>query len=279
MNLKQPLLLLHGICSNANVFRPSVGPGLEKLLSPEFSVFLGTLTSGAIPPGRKGWDFDYHLFNDIPRIWQEACRSFGQQPAVLGYSMGGMLAAAAQALGLIDAPRLMFLGSPLDFPAIPFYPPIMNLVLAIAAKIGLRRIPIRLAARILLIVFGFQKRNSGKNDLQIFRVLARKAAVDVPTETLAQAVRWVNTRMFCDSSGKRNYLSELKSIKVPVIFVAGEADRIAPPRSLKVGYEIVSSVHRHFVLIPGATHFELIAGPHLYETAKIAISWFKAGMF
>jgi pimeloyl-ACP methyl ester carboxylesterase len=283
---------LHGICSTGRVFRGVGGRGLFQLLSRDFRPFVGELTVGrpgvglarettlASGPGGAscppGFDFDRHLSHDLPRIWREFQQFAPEGGLVLGYSMGGMLAAAAQACGIFKARRLMLLGSPFTFPGVPFFPALMRFVLRCSGPLGLRRIPIRLAARLLYWYFSYVRREPKNPNLDIFHSLGRTAAADVSRATLAQAVRWVESGRWLNADGTHEYLDDLHKITVPTLLVAGEKDRIAPEVAVLAGYHAISSPHKHFVTIPQARHIDLVAGPCLPQVWKLARSWFAA---
>lgn len=264
-----PLLLLHGICSRETVFtRPARG-SLGRLLSTDFRLLLGRLRSGRGGP----WDFDTHLEQDLAEIWAGACAEFGRPPAVLGYSMGGMLALVAQARGVFQAPALILVATPVVFPAIPFYPALMRTALTLARHLGWRRIPTRLVARIL--VWFFAGGNPARIDpgLRLFHAFIRGAGVDVPTATLAEATAWVETGRFVDRTGRRDYLEELGRISSPCLFLAGADDRIAPPESVRKGFDAVSSKDRTFGVLPGANHLSLANGEPAAEVARRVQAW------
>jgi len=271
---KPPVLLLHGICSDAAVFRPVIGPGLARLLSANFTPIPGSLRTGRPVPGRPGWDFDDHLFEDVPRLFAEAERQAGEPPCVLGYSMGGMLALTAQALGLIRAPRLIILGSPFIFPAIPFYPALMRRTLVFADRVGLRMIPIRLLGKLLFLEVLLFERRLPADELRLFHALVQKTAVDIPVETLRQAVGWVTAGRLLDRSGTRDYFFDLHKVTVPTRFIVGGDDRIAPFDAVRPAYERISSRFKDLVVLPHLSHFGLVGPVGLPQVVSLVESWF-----
>ncbi|MBF0407891.1 MAG: alpha/beta fold hydrolase [Candidatus Riflebacteria bacterium] len=283
--IQKKVLLLHGMCSSSNVFGPSKGPGLIKLLSPDFDLFSGKLRVYETCPNSPALDFDEILEVDIPEIWIKARQYFAgnihgkqsseENPAVLGYSMGGILALLATARGIIKPSRLMILGSPFTFMNMPFYPAIMKTALKIAEVFPLKRIPVRLGGRILFWYLFYFSRTRRKNAMLVFHALLRAAGSDIPIETLSQAYKWIQKGFICNRTGCMNYLEELSAVNIPVMFVAGERDIIASPASVKAGYERISSSQKEFIVIPDTSHLELVAGDKLYETAKIANRWFS----
>jgi len=146
----------------------------------------------------------------------------------------------------------------------------------VAERVNLKRIPIRLGARLLYFYFLYKVRETRNRNLDLFHLLARRAGVDIPVETLKQAYLWVTTKRFCDRTGTWDYLEELSAIAIPVLFAAGERDRIAPPGAVEPGYNRVASSDRRFVTIPGITHLDFVGGDGLLKTAEIARNWFAA---
>ena len=242
---------------------------LGNVLASRFRVLLGRLRFGR--PGC--WNFDSHLNKDLPVIWAEACAAAGKPPAVLGYSMGGMLALIAQARGIFKATSLILLATPVVFQRVPFYPLLMRTVLNFVGPLGLRRIPLRFAARLLVWFFAGGHPSRIDSGLRLFHALARTAGVDVPVATLAQAAAWVELGRFVDGSGKNDYLGELKKVTVPALFLAGSCDRIAPLSSVKPGFDSVSSTKRELVEIPAGTHLSLANGFPAVAVARRVSEW------
>lgn len=233
----------------------------------------GAVEASLPPCPPSEWDFDTYLAEDLPAIWAEACAAAGQPPIVLGYSMGGMLALLAQARGLIAAPALVLVATPLVFPAIPFYPPLMRRVFTLARRIGLPRIPTRFLGRLLIWLFASGRPSRIGPDLRLFHAQIRAAGVDVPPALLGQATAWVETGRLCDRTGTHDYLDELANVTVPTLFIAGGNDRIAPPAVVRRGFEAVASRHRECLVIPDGNHLTLANGPLAAEVAASVTRW------
>lgn len=265
--------MLHGICNNSELF--SVSDGLGKYLYEHFSIYP---VSYPIEMHRnQPWDFDFHLENDMPVIWERICRETGEKPYVFGYSMGGMLAMAAQATGVIDAPALVTAGSPFSFGMIPLYPPLMRTWVRIAAFTGYRTVPIKLLGRILCSLMTASVPSSSAFDLNLFRHLIKTACVNVPVETFLQALTWAKTRRFSDRTGKIDYLQKFPAITAPVCLIYGSCDRIAPAHTVEAGYHKVNAKNRALVKIPDGTHLNMTVGKNARLIAAVTGAWCKKG--
>ncbi len=269
MEKKPPLLLLHGICNNSNLF--SIPDGLGHHLSKYFNLFPFNypITSHRNAP----WDFDFHLHHDMPAIWQMACREAGHKPFVLGYSMGGMLSMAAQAAGIIDAPAVITAASPFKYGLIPLYPPLLRTWVRISALTGYRTVPIKVLGRVLCACLTTATPVTNRNrlaDLNLFRYLIKTVAVNVPVETFLQTLTWLKKRKFTDRTGELDYLQTFHKITTPVCMIYGTHDLIAPKEAVQAGYDAVSSVKKLIISIADGTHLNMTAGHRARAIASIA---------
>lgn len=269
--MKKPaLLLLHGICNNANLFAIP-GHGLGHYLSEHFNIFPVNYPIEAHHD--KPWDFDFHLHQDMPVIWQQVCRDAGEKPFVFGYSMGGMLAMAARALGVIDPPAIVAAASPFTFSMIPLYPPLMRTCVRLSTLTGYRTVPIKLLGRILCAVMAASAPCQAMFDLNLFRYLIKTSTVNVPVETILQTLLWTKTRKFTDRTGQNDYLKHFSEITTPACLIYGNKDRIAPENTVEVGYHAISSRYKALVKIPGGTHMNMTAGANARKISDITHAW------
>lgn len=268
--MKKPaLLLLHGICNNANLFAAPYGLG--HYLSEYFTIYP---VSYPIEAHRNSpWDFDFHLQHDMPVIWRQICRETGEKPYVFGYSMGGMLAMAAQATGVIDAPGVITAASPFTFAMIPLYPPLMRTWVRISSLTGYRTVPIRLLGRVLVALMAATVPGGSAFDLNLFRHLIKTACVNVPVETFLQALTWAKYRKFSDRTGQIDYLNRFSEISTPVCLIYGSDDRVAPRETVEAGFHAVSSKVKAVVGIQGGTHMNMTAGGNARKIAAITDAW------
>ena len=277
---RPPLLLLPGICCRGNVFGTHRGRGLAWHLEEYFQVTACDLRHPDSPAG--GFDFDSHLYEDLPRLVTEATEQTGVAPWLFGHSMGAQLALAASALDLVKIRGIIALAPPCTMGEIRFYPPLMRAALTLGSFLGMKRVPVRLGARILF--WWFSQRRAGRpsgagswrglpRDLLLFHVMSRRSGFDVPLETLAQATRWVSEGVWCDRSGTRSYLEVLKNLRVPTLFIAGSKDYIASLEAVQTGYDRAGCADKLLVTIPGATHIGLLGTPFVAKVATATKDW------
>lgn len=276
MAVRPALLLLHGICNNRNLF--AFPGGLGEHLSQYFDIYPCDYPVSA--NRNAPWDFDFHLEHDLPQIWQTVCREAGCRPFVFGYSMGGMLAMAAQAAGVIDAPGIVTAASPFTYGMIPLYPPLLRTWVKISALTGYRTIPVRLYARLLCTFFFATVPVSNRrriDELNLFRFLVRTTAVNVPVETFLQTLMWIKKRRFTDRTGEKDYLDTFKQIETPVCLIYGTHDLIAPEPTVRAGYNQVASQNKMIVSISDGNHMNMTAGAKAAEICALAAAWCVAG--
>jgi pimeloyl-ACP methyl ester carboxylesterase len=272
------LLLLPGIANRSTVFcLPPENP-LAELLARTHTVLLGDFRSGAPTAACPDWDFDSYVWEDLPIIWQQALAlTGGNPPTILGYSLGGMAALVGQAMNLLAAPRLIALGSPFLFRNLPMYPELMRATLRGAEWLGWRRIPICWLGRLLVLFLDLHAGSSAERlRLRRFRRLIDGVAMDLPRAMLSQACSWMARGQVVDRAGAVDYRDVLRNISVPVLFLAGEKDRIAPAEAVEAGRVAIDPLalrQTALHVIPGADHITLGCGPERFKTAAAVLQW------
>ena len=266
---KPPLLLLHGICNNSNLF--SIPHGLGVHLSRHFDLFPYNFPISRHQ--KEAWDFDFHLQKDMPAIWKSVCSEAGCKPFIFGYSMGGMLAMTAQATGVTDAPALISVASPFKFYNLPLYPPLMRTFVKFSTITGYRTVPIKITGRILCSLFAATNPPEKIHDTNLFRFLIKNTTVNVPVETFLQVLMWIKKRKLTNRNGKIHYLDLFKNIQAPACMIYGTNDRIAPEKLVQPGYEALGSPRKLMAAISNGTHMNMTTGSKAAEIAEIAASW------
>lgn len=85
---------------------------------------------------------------------------------------------------------------------------------------------------------------------------------------IRQFTHWIARGCFTSDDGKTDYLAAMKDIRVPSLFIAGNADKLAPPEAVRAGFRAVSRKERAFVVFSGKNggvdwgHLDLTMGKH-----------------
>ncbi len=195
---------------------------------------------------------------------------------MLGYSMGGMLAMAAQATGVIDAAAIITVGSPFSFYEIPTYPPLMRIFVKFNRLTGYRTVPTRLLGRMLCAIFTATRPQEMQSDLNLFRYHVKNSTINVPVETFIQVLMWISKRSLTDRTGKIDYVEQFKNIKAPVCMIYGTQDRIAPKKLVESGYQAMATNKKLLVSVSDGTHLNMTSGRQAQKIAKIAAAWSNA---
>ncbi len=255
---KPPLLLIPGICNRKALFYLPEGNALADYLSQYFELY--PIEFPLRENIGKHWDFDFHLKEELPGIWEEVCKKAGQTPYVLGYSMGGMVAMTAQALGIIDSPGLVAVASPFKFLNIPLYPTLIRYYLKFAGSIGFNVVPVSVAGRILSSLFNLTKDPARQRQIAIFRLYVTRASRTVPVETFMQVMQWIRYGDLRDRTGRTCYVNELKKIDSPTFFICGRKDLVALPSAVRAGYDASGAQKKRFMIIENGNHMNLAYG-------------------
>ena len=81
---------------------------------------------------------------------------------------------------------------------------------------------------------------------------------------LAQFLKWARTDVFVSEDGKVDYRGGLASAKQPALFIAGERDLLAPPESVRPGFELWGG-EKEFIEAKSYGHSDLIFGRNAPE--------------
>jgi pimeloyl-ACP methyl ester carboxylesterase len=82
----------------------------------------------------------------------------------------------------------------------------------------------------------------------------------------------VENDQFRSIDHRRDYRKSMERITTPMLFIAGNKDRIAPPPSVKDAHDVVASADKKFVIASRGHgfkanygHFDLVLGKHSAE--------------
>jgi pimeloyl-ACP methyl ester carboxylesterase len=233
-----PVLLVHGIANN----RMSLDFGLERwslsahLAQAGFDCFAldlrgHGLSRRARPGAARGWTFDDYVRLDVPAAL-DAVRAATGAPAVLwvGHSQGGLIGLVAAELYPERVRAVVPIASPVFFPLEDKLTLAVRLGFAFTGRFN------RFLARCLAPFSGYYHppvsevaingRNVTRPVLQ--RVLAN-VVENISSGVIAQFMKWIVSDTFASVDGAVDYRGALPLCRQPALFVAGDADRIAPP--------------------------------------------------
>ncbi len=232
-----PVLLVHGMAAN----RAALDFGIERwslaahLAEAGFECFALDLRGHGASRRAEGaprtWSFDDYLRLDVPAAL-DAVRAATGVPRVLwvGHSQGGLLGMAACGAYPERMAGLVALAAPAYFG--------VQGALQLAARLGFLftgRLN-RFLARSLAPFSGYwhppvsEVAINGRNVTRpVYRRVLVNVVENVPARVLRQFGRWIATDTFASLDGAVDYRAALGRCLQPALFVAAEADRIAPP--------------------------------------------------
>lgn len=287
----EPIVLCHGL--GANAFNMDLGPAnslarhLERLGHDVWSVDLrGSGASRRRGPGVAGnFTFDTHVHRDVPAIIQLVLSATGHKGLHwAGHSMGGLLMYAY--LGTTTDTRVLSLctiASPGGFEHVGWIRR-MGLLMRFFGGLGL--IPLRTIAAACIPLYW-----SWPISLVVIdgrhcetKVIRRAMAnlVERPSRgVFRQTSLWLVAGRFLSSDGEIDYLNKIKRIRIPICFISGAADELAPPQDVRTAYDTVSSQIKELHVLDRASgsamdygHGDLVASKHApNEVYPLVSSW------
>jgi pimeloyl-ACP methyl ester carboxylesterase len=235
--LGPPVLLVHGIAAN----RAAVDFVLERwslaahLAAAGFDCFAldlrGHGASRRSPGAPRAWSFDDYLRFDVPAAFDAVRAATGASQVLwVGHSQGALLGMAACSAYADRVAGLVALAAPVYFGA--------QDPLALLARFGFfftGRLN-RFLARSLAPFSGYwhppvsEIAINGRNVTRpVYRRVLVNVVENISTGVLRQFGRWIATDTFASQDGAVDYRAALAACRQPALFVAAEADRIAPP--------------------------------------------------
>lgn len=256
----EPVVLCHGLSANSYSLDLDERTSLARHLAARgFHAFVPDLRGrpGSWPlhatlQARHAYTFEDHAYEDAPAILHAALARTGAARAFwVGHSMGGMIGYVLAARERQRLAGLVTVASPVAFE--------VENTLATLLQLGLRLpvdpIPHRLLARALACVanetfppmadIGALRCNI--DPLTLRRAMVN-AIVDLPRALVRQFAEWAQIEKPTTDSG-RNYLAEVERVRTPLLCLSGSVDRLAPPASVRPGYELVRTNDRRYVCI------------------------------
>jgi pimeloyl-ACP methyl ester carboxylesterase len=205
---------------------------------------------------RYDWSFDEYVEKDAPAAIDTVLRATGAERVHwVGFSLGGMVGYA-----LLGDPKqaarigsAVILGAPATFGfqrKYLFSWPLRNL----------RWVRHRSLMRLLAPIGGWLKPSLFQNKENISSETVRKMMVNATANfarnEMLQYGDWVANDRFRSIDQRRDYRKDLARATAPVLLIAGNKDRLAPPPSVKDALELIGSTEKKFVIASRGQSFE-----------------------
>ncbi|MFK7998897.1 MAG: alpha/beta fold hydrolase [Polyangiales bacterium] len=277
-----PVLLVHGIAVNHRSVDALPEVSMARQLESEgHDVWLLTLRSGVperwweiLLRRRRAVRFEAMARYDLPEAIERICVLSGARAVdYVGYSMGGMLLYAALAAGALSNERVRhaaLVGSPgrVESPL-----PGIRLIARIP-RWCVPRLPLRLYGHALAFAADFMETPLHRllaNPRHLGPGFAARAMInmveDIPASLAADFARWLAGDGAVTLKTGDPVLAGLARVTIPALFIAGAADHIAPPESVRAAFEAwgrENDVAKRFVLLDAVDapygHTDLVLG-------------------
>ncbi len=259
-----PVLVVHGISSNHYCWDLDAERSVGHYLADHgFDAWLldmrGHGDAREAPGGKhlqRGWTADDYGLGDIPTAVAWIQQQTGHEKiGYVGHSLGGMVGAIYASQRGDDALwAMVVVGSPAEFtdpdPVLALtrhtfgisgatMPFILTPQLARVANAFNDSLPIDVEAYLF---------NAGNMEQEAARRMMRTVVSPLWPGEMLQFAGMIEDGQFQSGDRARDYVEAMGSITVPVLAIAGRADRVAPPDRVRGYYEAVGSEHKRFVV-------------------------------
>lgn len=268
---KYPLLLCHGL--GANRYNLDLGEkhSLARYARDEgYDTWLIDLRGNGLSEEpalgnrfKYDWTFEDYLYRDIPAAIDTIKTKTGADKIVwIGHSMGGMLLYAhAQESGDRDIACGVALASPGTFAG---YPRLMSKLSSLAGMLKIfPAIHTRAIIRFILPFIGLVKSSRfirdqftvTNVDLDEVRYAAYNTVSNVSSPLLRQFADWILNATWRSVDRQTIYSDRFNAVTVPILFVAGGGDRLAPAHVVEYAFENTSSKDKELIVASRANGY------------------------
>lgn len=258
---RRPLLLVHGIATNSRNFDLDTDNSLARWLRDRgHDVWLldlrGCGDSRHVPPGQSlsAISFDDFVEHDAPAAVARVLRSTGADAVHwIGYSMGGMIGAAAMAAGTVEAlASLTMIGSPMSFEAGPLG---LHAAWARMVSAPLGALPLRSHAQRVVPAAGRIDPpwarlaiNFANVEPSVLRTAMQVMVEDIPRDLLGQFANWIRQERGPCSRDEQYDYCVVPEGELPRLFIAGTDDRLGPVGTIaELAEQLGDRAHVHVV--------------------------------
>ena len=254
---RSPVVLIHGIFVNSRLFNLDEDQSLARYLASEgFDVWNLSLrgTGRSLNPlrgGPKSWTLDDMVDRDLSAVVRYVRKESSSSKILwLGYEMGGLLLYGhLEKKGASDSAALVTIGAPVTFNH-PLQEPLKGL-LRLEGSPALKRVFLSLNtpffARLLIPFVPKIERlfyNPENIEEEVKATLLEDALAEVNPGVLDHLLLMIKRGEFVSARGDFSYRRNLAKIQLPILFIGGEGDVLAPPEAIRVAHRAVSSKDR-----------------------------------
>jgi len=290
------VVLVHGIFVNSHFFDLDGDQSLARYLAKEgFDVWNLSLrgTGRSLNPLRGGverWTLDDIIDRDLSSVVRYVQKESGGSKVIwLGYEMGGLLLYGyLERKGSSGLAALVTIGTPVTFNH-PQQEP-MKRLLRLEESPTLKKLFLSLNSPFfarLLIPFVPKMEALFYNPENIEEEVKEKfleaALAEINPGVLDHLLMMIKRGEFVSAGGDFSYRKNLAKIQLPVLFIGGEGDVLAPPEAIRLVHQSVSSTDRTLRIFGPRTkdsttygHIDLILGKRaIHEVFPVIGRWLK----
>lgn len=298
---RRPLLLVHGIVTNVRNLDYDAKHSLARAMAARgidtWAISLrgtGGSSRASLIGGDKSydWDFDSYCTQDLPAaIALVTAKTGSPQVDFAGHSMGGMILYCLLARGGPPAEAIgaaATLGSPLGFRWGARFTAVAKATVAAAARLPVVKLdaPTLLALPLLSWapeLAGLILYNQRNLDPAVWSGFLAVGVEDESPLLMAQFSRFLESDRFTSRDGALDYEALLRTVKTPVLVVAGKVDQLGFTPLVRRGYDALGG-DKAWLLIAeenGASadygHMDLLLGEQAdADVFEPLAQWFAA---
>ncbi len=249
--LRATLVLSHATFARKTSFGRRDRPGLSRaLVASGFRTIAFDFRGHGDSSAPVEWGYDDLVRVDLPAVVESARARSGAPVVIVGHSLGGHVALAAQGTGRIDADAIVAIATNV------WLPDLDRSLLRRVAKTGVARAMLAVADRI------------GSIPARRLRIGSDDASARYTHDLL----RVVTDGVWGSSDGDEDYFDALRNVKVPVAAVLGDRDRITCHPSVGEAFARRCTGPVQVFRAP-VGHMELVASETARRAVVDAIEW------